>query len=56
MRLVLYLTTFNDEAHDWIDQDSRIGFDREDNELNEGFKPEWHHVFPRKVVSRPRTT
>jgi hypothetical protein len=28
----------------------RVGFDREDNELNEGFKPEWHHIFPRKIL------
>jgi len=50
LRLILYLTIFNAEAKDWVHQDVRIGFDREDNELNEGFKPEWHHVFPRKVV------
>ncbi len=50
MRLILYLIVFDRKAHDWINQDVRIGFDREDNELNEGFKPEWHHVFPRKVV------
>jgi hypothetical protein len=23
---------------------------KEDNEINEGFKPEWHHIFPRKIV------
>lgn len=50
LRLVLYLTVFNEKAKDWISQDVRIGFDREDNELNEGFKPEWHHIFPRKIV------
>ena len=50
MRLILYLIVFDRKAHDWINQDVRVGFDREDNELNEGFKPEWHHVFPRKVV------
>jgi hypothetical protein len=50
LRLVLYLTVFNGEARDWISQDVRLGFDREDNELNEGFKPEWHHFFPRKVL------
>lgn len=50
MRLILYLIVFDRKAHDWINQDVRIGFDREDNELNEGFKLEWHHVFPRKVV------
>jgi hypothetical protein len=35
---------------DWVNQDVRIGFDKEDNEINEGFKPEWHHIFPRKIV------
>ena len=50
MRLILYLTVFDAHARDWINQDVRLGFDREDNELNEGFKPEWHHFFPRKVL------
>jgi len=50
LRLILYLTIFSSEAKDWINQDVRIGFDREDNEINDGFKPEWHHIFPRKVV------
>lgn len=50
LRLILYLTVFDSGAKDWVNQDVRIGFDREDNELNEGFKPEWHHIFPRKIV------
>jgi hypothetical protein len=50
LRLILYLTVFASGAKDWINQDVRVGFDREDNELNEGFKPEWHHVFPRKIL------
>lgn len=50
LRLILYLTAFNAKARDWINQDVRIGFDREDSELNEGFKPEWHHIFPKKIV------
>jgi predicted nucleic acid-binding protein len=50
LRLIVYLTAFNEEAKDWVNQDVRIGFDREDNEINEGFKPEWHHIFPRKIV------
>jgi hypothetical protein len=50
MRLVLYLVAFDNHSMDWMNQDVRIGFDRVDNELNEGFKPEWHHVFPRKVL------
>ena len=50
LRLVLYLTVFDAQAKDWINQDVRIGFDREENQLNEGFKPEWHHIFPKKVM------
>lgn len=50
LRLILYLTIFDAKAKDWINQDVRIGFDRENNEINEGFKPEWHHIFPRKIV------
>lgn len=50
LRLVIYLTIFEKEAKDWIDQDVRIGYDRTDNQLNEGFKPEWHHFFPKKVL------
>lgn len=50
LRLILYLTVFNNRAKDWVSQDVRVGFDKEDNELNDGFKPEWHHIFPRKIV------
>ena len=50
LRLILYLTVYNSKARDWVNQDVRIGFDKEDNEINEGFKPEWHHIFPRKIV------
>ena len=50
MRLMLYILAFKNEAKDWIYQDIRIGYDRTDNEMNEGFKPEWHHFFPRKIL------
>lgn len=50
LRLILALTAFDSRAKDWVNQEVRIGFDKEDNELNEGFKPEWHHVFPRKLL------
>jgi hypothetical protein len=50
LRLIVYLTVYNSKARDWVNQDVRIGFDKEDNEINEGFKPEWHHIFPRKIV------
>jgi hypothetical protein len=47
---MLYLCAFRREAKDWMHQDIRVGFDRSDNQLNEGFKPEWHHFFPKKVL------
>jgi len=50
LRLILYLTAFNRKAKDWVCQDVRVGFDKERNQFNEGFNPEWHHVFPRKIV------
>lgn len=50
VRLMLYLTAFNQHAKDWIHQDVRVGYDRSDNQLNEGFRPEWHHFFPKKVL------
>jgi hypothetical protein len=50
LRLILYLLVFNKKAKDWINQDVRIGYDRTANELNEGFKPEWHHFFARKIL------
>ncbi len=49
-RLVLYLVIFKNGARDWENQQIQVGFDRKENKLNEGFKPEWHHFFPRKVL------
>ena len=50
MRLMLYILAFKNKAKDWIYQDIRIGYDRTDNEINQGFKPEWHHFFPKKIL------
>lgn len=50
LRLVLYLVAFKNEAKDWENQEVRLGFDRKENKLNEGFKPEWHHFFPKKIL------
>ena len=50
LRLILYLTVYTSKGRDWIEQGVRIGYDKEDNEINEGFRPEWHHIFPRKIV------
>lgn len=52
LRLVYYLMVFKNGAKDWICQDTIIGYDRSDNQLNEGFKPEWHHFFPRAILRK----
>lgn len=50
MQLIIYLTVFSNKAMDWVNQDIRIGYDRSVNGLNEGFRPEWHHFFPKKIL------
>ncbi len=50
-RLLLYLLLFDGQATDWV-SDVRIGYSRDSNALNEGFLPEWHHIFPRAVLRR----
>jgi len=50
LRLILYLVIFKNEAKDWMYQNIKIGYDRSESQLNEGFKPEWHHFFPKKVL------
>lgn len=52
LQLVYYLMVFRNQAKDWISQDTRIGYDHSDNQLNEGFKPEWHHFFPRAILQK----
>lgn len=44
--LMLYLAAFERKAEDWK-TGQRLGFDRSDNSLNDGFRPEWHHFVPR---------
>ncbi len=46
LRLMLYLIAFENGAEDWK-TGQRLGFDRGDNTLNDGFRPEWHHFVPR---------
>jgi len=50
LRLIYYLMVFRNKGKDWIYQDTRIGYDRSDNKLNNGFKPEWHHFFPKSIL------
>ena len=41
LRLLIYLTAFNLGAKDWL-SDTKIGYDK-----LPGFKPHWHHFFPK---------
>jgi hypothetical protein len=47
-RFLLYLLVYRNHAQDWTPQGHRIGF--EGTEVLEGFRPQWHHVFPRKLL------
>jgi hypothetical protein len=51
LRLMLYLVAFHRGAEDW-QTGQRLGFDRSDNSLNDGFRPEWHHFVPRGLLGR----
>lgn len=47
-RLILYLLIYRNKAIDWGMQNHRIGFDNAD--ILSGFKPQWHHIFPKKYL------
>lgn len=47
-RLLLYLLVYKNEAKDWDERNTRIGFENE--VVLAGFQPQWHHVFPRKYL------
>jgi len=47
-RLLLYLQVYARGARDWDEKGLRLGFDG--TELLEDFKPQWHHVFPKKYL------
>lgn len=51
MRLLVVLTMFRRQARDWL-LENRIGYDRTESILNEGFRPEWHHFMPRSKARR----
>ncbi len=48
-RFILYLMIYRNEARDWDKEGNRIGFEK--TELLSGFKPQWHHIFPRKFLA-----
>ncbi|QIN81580.1 DUF262 domain-containing protein [Rubrobacter tropicus] len=47
-RFLLYLLVYRNEAQDWDQAGHRIGF--EGLEVLADFRPQWHHVFPRKFL------
>lgn len=52
-RLLIYLLIYSERAEDWVSK-TRIGYDKSDDELNKGFLPEWHHIFPRAVLKKSK--
>ena len=47
-RFLLYLLVYRNKAKDWDAQGHRIGF--EGVTLLADFRPQWHHIFPRKYL------
>lgn len=47
-RFLLYLLVYHNQALDWDEQGHRIGFDG--LEMFADFRPQWHHIFPRKFL------
>lgn len=47
-RFFLYLLVYRNQALDWDEHGHRIGFDG--TELMADFRPQWHHIFPRKYL------
>jgi len=45
------LLLFENHATDWVSR-ARIGFDKTEDVLNDGFLPEWHHIFPRSYLRK----
>ncbi|MGQ9626480.1 MAG: GmrSD restriction endonuclease domain-containing protein [Anaerolineae bacterium] len=52
-RLLLYLLIFREGAFDWVDG-MPIGYEKAGGLLNEGFEPQWHHIFPRSILKEKR--
>jgi hypothetical protein len=47
-RFLLYLLVYRNKAKDWDDKGNRVGFEGVD--LLADFRPQWHHVFPKKFL------
>ncbi len=47
-RFLLYLLVYRNKAQDWDEHGHRIGF--EGVSVLEDFRPQWHHIFPKKYL------
>lgn len=47
-RFMLYLLTYRNKAQDWDEAGHRIGF--EGIEILASFRPQWHHIFPKRYL------
>jgi hypothetical protein len=48
-RFFLYLLIYRNKAQDWDEHGHRIGF--EGTSLVSDFRPDWHHIFPKKYLN-----
>lgn len=48
-RFLLYLLVYRNKAQDWDEHGHRIGF--EGASLLADFRPQWHHIFPKKYLN-----
>jgi hypothetical protein len=48
-RFLLYLLVYRNKAEDWDEHGHRIGF--EGASLLSDFRPDWHHIFPKKYLN-----
>ncbi|HEX9991084.1 MAG TPA: DUF262 domain-containing protein [Chloroflexia bacterium] len=53
-RFLLYMLVYSKGARDWDEHDHRLGF--EGHDLLTGFRPQWHHIFPRKFLEERKVT
>ena len=47
-RFLLYLIVYRNSARDWDENGYRLGFDGA--QVLEAFRPQWHHIFPKKFM------
>ena len=48
-RFFLYLLVYRNKAVDWDDHGHRLGF--EGSAILAAFRPQWHHIFPKKYLA-----